>query len=63
MKRVLCNATVDRCETGSLVVTVTVTGKGEHEGIVRVYEVWHPNDDTAAHESMQKFVEEIGGEP
>lgn len=62
MKRVLCNATVDRCETGSLVVTVTVTGKGEHEGIVRVYEVWHPTDDAAAREGIQKFVEEMGAE-
>jgi len=62
MKRVLCDATVDRCVTGSLVVTVTVTGRGEHEGIVRVYDAWTPNDDDAAREGIQKFVKELGGD-
>jgi hypothetical protein len=62
MKRVLCDATIDRCETGSLVVTVTVTGRGEHEGIVRVYDAWNPNDDDAAREGIRRFVKELGGD-
>jgi hypothetical protein len=62
MKRVLCDATVDRCETGSLVVTVTVTGRGEHEGIVRDYTLWHLTEDAAAREGIQKFVKELGGD-
>jgi len=60
MKRVLCDATVDPRDIGSF--TVTVTGRGEHEGIVREYTLWHLTEDAAAREGIQKFVKELGGD-
>lgn len=60
MKRVLCDATVDPCEIGSF--TVTVTGKGEHDGVTRVYTVQSGSEDVAAHKGIRRFVEELGGD-
>ena len=60
MKRVLCDATVDQCETGSF--TGTVTGKGEHDGVSRVYTMRHFDEDVAAREGIRRFVEELGGD-
>ena len=60
MKRVLCDATVDSCEIGSF--TVIVTGKGEHDGVNRVYTMRSGSEDSAAREGIRKFVEELGGD-
>lgn len=60
MKRVLCDATVDPCDIGSF--TVTVTGRGDHEGTVRVYTMRRVSEDSAAREGIRKFVEEMGGD-
>jgi hypothetical protein len=60
MKRVLCNAIVDRCEIGSF--TVTVSGRDDHAGIVRVYTMRKASEDAAAQEGMRRFVEEMGGD-
>lgn len=60
MKRVLCDATVDPCDIGSF--TVTVTGRGDHEGAVRVYTMRRVSEDSAAREGIRKFVEEMGGD-
>jgi hypothetical protein len=60
MKRVLCDATVDPCEIGSF--TVTVNGRGDHEGEVRTYIMRKADEGAAAQEGLRRFVEEMGGE-
>ncbi len=60
MKRVLCDATVDRL--GPKRFQVTVTGVGEHAGTVKVYTVEKTTEDVAAREGIKRFVREMGGE-
>lgn len=61
MKRVLCNATVYRGE--EMKVMVTVTGVGDHTGLSSTYEFPSTEtDDSAAMESIRKFVVENGGD-
>jgi hypothetical protein len=60
MKRVLCDATVDRLPTGGF--QVTVQGRGDHEGNVRVYGIRKPSEDSAAREGISRFVTEMGGD-
>jgi len=60
MKRVLCDATVDPCEIGSF--TVTVTGKGDHAGTVRVYTLRRVSENVAARDGIRNFVQEMGGD-
>lgn len=61
MKRVLCNATLNRGD--EMKIVVTVTGTGDHTGITKTYE--YPSEETedsAAMESIRKFVVENGGD-
>ncbi len=60
MKRVLCDATVDRM--GPKQFQVTVQGRGSHVGIFRVYTIKKPSEDAAAREGIRLFVEEMGGD-
>lgn len=60
MKRVLCNATVER---NHIDIKVNVTGTGDHAGKVAEYRVpLFKTDDDAAMESIRKFVSEHGGD-
>lgn len=61
MKRVLCNAIVDPLPDGSF--SVTVTGQGHHDGVMRVYTIKGADEDAAAKDGLSRFVEEIGDEP
>lgn len=60
MKRVLCDATVDRL--GPKRFQVTVQGRGDHEGNVKVYTLEKPNEDSAARAGIDRFVLEMGGD-
>lgn len=61
MKRVLCNAYATRGEGMKLVVTVT--GTGDHTGKSATYEYPEAeNEDSAAMESIRRFVVENGGD-
>lgn len=60
MKRVLCDATVDRL--GPRRFQVTVTGVGDHAGNVKVYTVTATTEDVAAREGIKRFVREMGGD-
>jgi len=60
MKRVLCDATVD--QLGPKEFQVTVQGRGDHEGNVRVYTLKKPSDDSAARAGIERFVAEMGGD-
>ncbi len=59
MKRVLCNATVDRTDDHIL---VTVIGVEESTGLSATYEFpLDETDDSAAMESIRRFTNENGG--
>jgi len=58
MKRVLCDATVDRL--GPSQFQVTVQGQGDHEGIFRVYVIKKMAEDNAARAGIDRFVAEMG---
>ena len=60
MKRVLCDATVDR--VGPDEYQVTVTGAGDHVGNVKVYTIRKKTEDNAAREGISRFVAEMGGD-
>jgi hypothetical protein len=60
MKRVLCDATVDRL--GPKEFQVTVQGRGDHEGQFRVYTVKKLTEDYAAREGIRRFVADMGGD-
>jgi hypothetical protein len=60
MKRVLCNATVDRTDEN---IVVTVVGSGDDTGKTSSY-LFPPEEteDSAAMESIRRFVSENGGD-
>jgi hypothetical protein len=60
MKRVLCDATVDRI--GPNQFQVTVQGREGHEGNFRVYTIKKQTEDSAAREGISRFVAEMGGD-
>ncbi len=66
MKRVLCDAVVDPLkpdEGGQFAnFLVTVSGRGEHDGVSRVYIMREQVEDEAAKEAIRQFVEEMGGD-
>lgn len=60
MKRVLCNATVDRADDG---IRVTVNGIGDHTGITKTYGFPpEETEDSAAMEAIRRFVADNGGD-
>ena len=60
MKRVLCNATVD---TDVDAVVVTVVGAGDHSGVTETYRFpLTETEDSAAMESVRRFVAANGGD-
>lgn len=66
MKRVFCDAVVDRVgEDGggqNMSYLVTVDGRMEHQGTQRVYALNAETDDEAAKVGIRRFVEEMGGD-
>lgn len=61
MKRVLCNATASRGD--GMKIMITVTGTGDHTGITKTYEFPpEETEDSAAMESIRRFVSENGGD-
>lgn len=60
MKRVLCDAVVDKNMFGGFIVGVT--GQGEHKGVDRSYVINRETEDEAAREGIRRFVEEMGGD-
>lgn len=60
MKRVLCDATVDRL--GPKTFQVTLQGRGDHEGNVKVYTVNATTEDVAARDGIKRFVREMDGD-
>ncbi len=60
MKRVLCDATVDWL--GPNRYQVTVQGRGDHEGNVKVYTIKKQTEGNAAREGINMFVAEMGGD-
>jgi hypothetical protein len=60
MKRVLCDAVVDRLDIGGF--QVTVEGRGDHAGTVRVYTIKTITEDAAARDGIRRFVDEMEGE-
>ena len=62
MKRVLCNAVVSPerdADGGYIDYTVTVTGVGHQDGIVRNYTVTDQTQKNAAMEGIRRFTEEM----
>lgn len=60
MRRVLCDATVDRL--GPKEFQVTVEGRADHAGNVKVYRILKHSEDNAAREGIRRFVAEMGGD-
>lgn len=66
MKRVLCDAVVDRVgeDNGGQFASylVTVDGRMDHAGKQRVYALNAETEDEAAKTGIRRFVEEMGGD-
>ena len=60
MKRVICSAVIDGVsdEAPYKRYKITVTGSGDHSGIVRGYSIVGGTEDAAAMEGIRRFVSE-----